>query len=228
MINLVTRRLSVLLNCIIRPGKTLARLKAHFIKVTLLFTIALGLTQAAKAQFSDYVVTTKGDTIKCAINKGQTKYKPVGSKHSEYLDFDEVISYYSADSGKIYHMMVLPYENDEHTVYAEVVLTGKINLYRIYVDQSTSAPIGPSAGPFQFSISTGDKKKPVLYVFKTPGHIESIKTEVFGRLAVTKRNKALDNMLSDNPASHARFTSSDKWDLDSLLELIREYNKTTP
>ena len=110
-----------------------------FVSVNLLIVLILFSAQNANAQFSDYVVTTKGDTIKCTVEKGGSRYKAANMKHYKYFDFDEISAYYSTETGASYRAIVKPYENDEDTGFARVVENGKITLYKFQEHQQSSS-----------------------------------------------------------------------------------------
>ena len=191
-------------------------MKPYYIKISLLLITALIFTQKVKAQYWDYVVTTKGDTIKCNINKYCTKYKSADSKHFKDIDFDHISAYYSTEASALYRAIVKPYENDEDTVYAKVVEKGKINLYQVQEQQSDFSP---------FNTVPQYKTVDIWYISKVLGHIESIKFDVWGNVPVNKRNSAFAEMIKDNKVIYNRYISSEKLSIDVIQELIYEYNK---
>jgi hypothetical protein len=189
---------------------------ANTIKIIMLLVSASAISQTARAQYWDYVVTTKGDTIKCNIDKSRTRYKTADSKHFKDIDFDHISAYYSTDAGALYRAIVKPYENDEDTVYAKVAEKGKINLYQVKEKQSDTSP---------FNNVTQYKTVDIWYISKTPGHIESIKFDVWGTVPVNKRNSAFAEMIKDNKEIYNRYLSTDKTSIEAIQEMIYEYNK---
>jgi len=186
-----------------------------FVGVNLLTVLVFFSAQNANAQFSDYVVTTKGDTIKCTVEKGGSRYKAANMKHYKYFDFDEISAYYSTETGAWYRAIVKPYENDEDTVFARVVENGKITLYKVQEQQPSSST---------FNSIPQYKTVDIWYISKSPGHIETIKFDAWGNIPVNKRNTALAEMIKDNKEVYGEYLSRDKTTIDLIQELIHEYN----
>jgi hypothetical protein len=98
-------------------------------------------TISLKAQYWDYVVTTKGDTVKCTINKSRSRYKAADMKRFKDITFSQISSYYSTETSSLYRAIIEPGENDEDSaVYAEVVEKGSITLYRVHEGEIDESP----------------------------------------------------------------------------------------
>lgn len=191
------------------------------LKAMLIYTILMVFTYNAKAYNfksiiaepdTDYVVTNKGDTIKCSISislLGKMKYSVAGGKSVD-LSPEDIQELYVSRRNLFQHSRVLP--GKDKPEFINIVEVGKIN---IYVKSYTSA-----AG---FGGTTSN----LWYMQKGSGEVILLKTNSVLALKKDDRKSAFEEAISDNKKVYERFLSKKKFTFDNIRSLIHLYNTDT-
>jgi hypothetical protein len=145
---------------------------------TLLFSFILLFTLNANAQTEDYVITTKGDTLKCSISFpliGASKYTLAGGGAKKF-DRDEIKEYYI--TRKDLRKRAVFKEDKTKAEYMTVIENGPISLYEV---------IYTHYNQFGGSYSTTD-----WYVSKNSERVTGLKTS---SLFIGKSKKIVKTIL---------------------------------
>src|SRR3569832_857153 len=98
--------------------------------ITLLLSVVTFCAVFAQQPSFNYVLTTKGDTIKCDFKRpflGKIRYIPVGSDKAIKVTTDDIKEYYTAKDSTLVIAAVLPDETSPE--FLNLLERGKINMY---------------------------------------------------------------------------------------------------
>jgi hypothetical protein len=177
-------------------------------------TLLCGIV-SAYAQTDDYVITTKGDTLKCGISlplMGASKYTVPGSD-AQKLERDEIKEYYI--KRKDLRKRVVFMGDAKKADYMTVVENGAISLYEI---------VYTSYGQYGATSSTTD-----WYVGKGTDRVSALKTSGF-LLGKDRKDRKDDFaiMLKDKPAVYKKYMAEDKFSFNAIRNMVRLYNTGKP
>ncbi|MGZ4001238.1 MAG: hypothetical protein ACXVIY_11440 [Mucilaginibacter sp.] len=184
--------------------------KALSVSVILL-TIPFYHLFAQKPTFN-YVLTIKGDTIKCNFKKpfmGKLRYVPLESDKAIKITTDDIKEYYDAKDSVMVVAAVLPGETSPK--FLDLLERGKINMYeRIVITNS----------------QYGSTTTYYWYVNKGNDLLKELKaTTIFTDGSRKERKKMFSEMIADDEPLKAQFEADSDFGLGRLRYYIRQYNQ---
>ncbi|MGZ3945361.1 MAG: hypothetical protein ACXVJB_10480 [Mucilaginibacter sp.] len=184
--------------------------KALSVSVILL-TIPFCHLFAQKPTFN-YVLTIKGDTIKCNFKKpfmGKLRYVPLESDKAIKITTDDIKEYYDAKDSVMVVAAVLPGETSPK--FLDLLERGKINMYeRIVITNS----------------QYGSTTTYYWYVNKGNDLLKELKaTTIFTDGSRKERKKMFSEMIADDEPLKAQFEADSDFGLGRLRYYIRQYNQ---
>ena len=176
----------------------------------LFFSIVLLFTITAKAQTEDYVITTKGDTLKCSISTpliGANKYTLPGANAKKF-DRDEIKEYYI--TRKTLRKRAVFMGDKSKADYLTVVENGKICLYQIiYINYS------------QYGTTSNTE----WYVGKGSDRVSPLKTSgLFLGKGRKERKDDFADMLKDKQDVYDKYIAEEKFSFNAIQNLVHLYN----
>ncbi len=184
---------------------------------TIAFTIATILTIRANAQqYTDYVITVKGDSIPCNISTpliGNIKYEGGGMTKPEKIKPDAIKEYYIASKKSLSRSVFK--EGTSKPMFMTVVEKGKISLYEMI---NTNYMYGG-----------GSTTTVTWYVGKGSDYVTDFKSS--GLFFAKSRKQRKDNfgeMLKDNQAVYDKYKTEDKFSFKQIQNLVHLYNTGQP
>jgi len=185
-------------------------LKPFFISLALLITLVC--TVFAQKPSFNYVLTVKGDTIKCTFKKpfmGKLRYVPLESDKAIKITTDDIKEYYDTKDSVMVVAAVLP--GDTSPKFLDLLERGKINMYeRIVV---TTSQYG-STTTYYWYVNKGND---VLKELKA--------TTIFTDGSRKERKKMFSEMIADDEPLKAQFEADSDFGLERLRYYIRQYNQ---
>lgn len=172
---------------------------------TSLCCIAVLFTFKAQAQMEDYVITTKGDTLKCNISSslfGAAKYQLSGQFEKKMgADIKE---YYVRRNN--FRNRAVFIGDDKRASFLEVVENGNISLYRIV---------------YRHNYSTTTQ----WYVGKGSDHVSILKSSslLLGKSRKDRKDDFAD-MLKDKPEVYDKYMAEKKFSFNAIQNLVHLYN----
>ena len=165
---------------------------------------------AQKPTFN-YVLTVKGDTIKCDFKKpfmGKLRYVPLGSDKAIKITTDFIKEYYNAKDTVMVAAAILP--NRTTPEFLNLLEWGKINMYQRVV--ITSGYVN--------SITY------YWYVNKGSGLLKELKTTtIFTDGSRKERKKMFSEMIADDEPLKGQFEADNDFSLKRLQYYIHTYNQ---
>ena len=166
---------------------------------------------AQKPAFN-YVLTIKGDTIKCNFKKpfmGKLRYVPLESDKAIKITTDDIKEYYNAKDSVMVVAAVLP--NETSPKFLDLLERGKINMYeRIVI---TSSQYGSTTTYY-------------WYVNKGIDLLKELKaTTIFTDGSRKERKKMFSEMIADDEPLKAQFEADSDFGLERLRYYIQQYNQ---
>lgn len=187
-------------------------MKLSLIKM-LLGGITLLVTFNASAQDQDYVITLKGDTIRCKVSKsifGAFSYETPemnGSKRIKTNDIKEFIR-----KKTIYASVHRDDKNKSE--FMEVVEKGVISLYQVtyysYSQYGSTSTTNWFVG----------KKSDTVSILKTNG--------LFATRSRQQRKDSFSEMLKDKKEIYDKYVAEDKFSFEQIENLVHLYNTGEP
>jgi hypothetical protein len=183
-------------------------------------TLSVGLIQMVVpfctlfAQYPsfNYVINTKGDTIKCDFKKpfmGKLRYMPLGSDKAIKITIDDIKEYYNAKDSAMVVAAVLP--NETSPKFLNLLEKGKINMYEKIV--ITSSQYGSTTTYY-------------WYVNKGNDLLKELKaTTLFTDGSRKERKKMFSEMITDDEPLKAQFEADSDFSLERLRYYILQYNQ---
>ncbi|MGZ3757178.1 MAG: hypothetical protein ACXVAY_12720 [Mucilaginibacter sp.] len=189
-------------------------MKPLFIKI-FIANVLLLVAANTFAQQTDYVITTKGDTLQCDISfplfSSAGKYKVNGSNQSGKLKPDEIKEYYSYRKKTLYRAINKP--GTEKPEYALVVEKGKINLYQQVTQYYNYAVNAYSSNTVQWYVGKGTES---VVELKTSG--------LFFDKSRKERKDDFADMIKDNKIVYDKYMADGKFTFKQLRKLVHLYN----
>lgn len=193
-------------------------MKPLITKTLILMAITL-FAFTAKAQQEDYVITTKGDSIKCKVITpfiGSAKYKVEGTAGSKKIKIDEIKEYSITRNNQTFRSVVIKNAGaffPKKPVFMTVIEKGKINLYEMIY--TTTGANG---------VSTSTK---VWYVGKNTDTVSELKTtSIFSMDSKKDRKDNFQDLIKDNKEVSDKYSSEKKFSFDAIQNLVHLYNTT--
>ncbi len=187
------------------------KLKSGLLVIGLLFGLQFSST-AQESVLNDYLVSVKGDTLKCMLKKvflsSKMKYRTdTTSKYSD-VDPSQFIKYHRQGEEYTNKLAIL----DEKLRYLPIIEEGKINLFeKITVSYNPQTHLSQS--------------KYDWYVAKGTDTLTHLKTNGLLALKSRKERKSeLVQMLADNPAVLEQFYKDESFTFKELRDIIHLYN----
>ncbi|HEX3384475.1 MAG TPA: hypothetical protein VHS53_04775 [Mucilaginibacter sp.] len=186
-------------------------LKPFLVSLTLLI-IPFCRTFAQKPAFN-YVLTVKGDTIKCEFKRpllGKIRYVPVGSDKAVKITTEGIKEYYTAKDTTLVVAAVLPGDTDPE--FINLLERGRINMYEKVV--ITYSRYGSNTSYY-------------WYVNKDNDPLKELKaTTIFTDGSRKERKKMFSEILADNIPLQGQFEADNDFSLKRLQYYIHEYNQS--
>lgn len=184
----------------------------------LVLSILVLFSTDLKAQTDDYVITTKGDTIKCRIltpffvyNGSTKKYKIDGK--SKKIKTDEIQEYYIARTD--YRERAVIVNGKNKLEFLKVVENGIISLYEVVYNNTS--PNGFSTSSVQWFIGKGSNK---VTDFKS--------STIYLGKSRKDRKSYFAELLKDKPQVYDKCMTDDKFSFDEIRNLVHLYNTGMP
>lgn len=160
----------------------------------------------AKAQTDDYVITVKGDTLKCSISFpliGPSKYKVPGGE-SEKLDHAKIKEYYITRKDLLKRVVFMG--DKTKSDFLEVVENGSISLYKIVYNNGKTSTVE-------------------WYVGKASDRVSALKTSgLFLGKSRKDRKDDFAEMLQDKPEVYNKYMAENKFSFNAIQNLVHLYN----
>lgn len=177
----------------------------------LVFSILMLFTISVNAQTEDYVITPKGDTLKCSISFpliGASKYTIPGAK-SKKMDRDEIKEYYITRKDLRKRVVFMGHKSKAD--FMTVIENGKISLYEIVYNHYS-----------QYS----NQSTTEWYVGKSSDRVLALKTSdlLFLGKARKERKDDFSDMLKDKPEVYEKYMAEDKFSFSAIRNLVHLYN----
>lgn len=172
------------------------------------FSFLLLLLSAGLAAQQDHVVLKNGDTIRGVVNdmrKGKLTVETY--TNTVTIDESEVELYYNAEKKETYSLRLIP--GPSRPVFITRIADGVIRMF-VY-------SVSSGYGSTRVTTTTWFAEKDAI-------PLGEIKT---GGLRGGKQDRKdfFRSLIADNPPLLKRFDEEEKYKIDFLEELIREYNK---
>jgi len=185
-------------------------LKPFFISLALLTTPFCAVF--AQNPSFNYVLTVKGDTIKCDFKHpfmGKLRYVPLGSDKAIKVTIDDIKEYYEAKDSTLVVAAVLPDKTTPE--FFNLLERGSINMYeKIVVTYSRY----------------GNTTTYYWYVNKGNDLLKEIKaTTIFTEGSRKERKKMFSEMIADDEPLKAQFEADSDFSLERLRYYIQRYNQ---
>jgi len=196
---------------------------------TFAFVILLLFTLSAKAQNSDYVITTNGDTLACTITTPafvqNGKYKTSGMDKSKQILMSEIKEYYISKDSALFRKVYKRPGKTGSAKFMVVLENGKINLYEEIINTTYMNP-GMNGGMYTNSSTT-------WYLSKGSDTLKAIKNADFSISALFfKSRKSRENefaeMIMDNKKVYDKYLADDKFSFKEVRNLVHVYNTGKP
>lgn len=194
-------------------------------KLTLPALIIIACISSAKAQDSDYIITTKGDTIKGQLNG--RRFKAKGWDKAKRISLDSILETYVAEDDILKRAVYNP--NGTERIFMTVLENGKINLYV----HNEIEPVVGAAYMIPLKVLTptvGAISSPHWYVAKGMNTMEELNVSV-GIISFKPSKKHMDvlaQLITDNKELYNKFISDDKLTLRQVRNIIHLYNTGKP
>jgi hypothetical protein len=173
------------------------------------------------AQRQDYVITSRGDTLKGHfIGK---KFKAYSWDNAKRLDPSDYRETYQVQDNILIRSVFLP--GAEEPVFISVLENGKIDLYQ--VTYSNSYMVSGPNGMWAAGGGSGMR----LYAAKRIDSVKELDYTGSGTLQLKskmKRMTVLSEMLKDNKDVYDKFIAEDRFNVDHIRNLIHLYNTGRP
>lgn len=197
-------------------------MKALAIRLISLFTcILLYAGAAAQERYWDYVITVKGDSIRCNITKpliGALKYRSAQMSKAEKIEIAEIKEFSSA-ANEVHQRAVFK-DSSSKPVYMNVLEKGKISLYSLVI---TTSSYSGSKG-VTTSTSTDN-----WYVAKGSDYVKGFKSSgIFLGESRQSRKDYFGELLKDNPDVYNKYMAEKKFNFKSIRNMVDLYNTGEP
>lgn len=171
----------------------------------------------AQPAYRDYVITTKGDSIRCKVKKpliGNLRYQSEKMSAPEEVTEENIKEYSRSNRTKIYRAVYLG--NFKKPIFMTVIERGKISIYELV---QTNSYYGGAGGTFTNTSQTD------WYVGKNTDTVVSFKTSGFfiGK-SRQERKDMLGEMFKDNPEVYNKYIAEDKFNFKQIRNLVHMYN----
>ncbi|MFI5159079.1 MAG: hypothetical protein ACHQF4_09450 [Sphingobacteriales bacterium] len=172
--------------------------------------LILVISFAAEAQRApcDYIITRKGDTIKCTISKNifsGLRYRVSSKDDYKAVDVNEINEYYTYQNNETFRAFKIP-ETDKVT-FLELLESGKIDLYELKSRHYRSNNI------FWFAAKNDNKL------------IEIKNTLILHPTNADKEN--LIKLISNNVAAVQKINGDKAYSFKNIKDAIHQYNAPT-
>jgi hypothetical protein len=189
-------------------------MKPLFIKL-LLCGITLLIAFNARAQEPDYVITLKGDTIRCKVSRsifGAFSYRVTVVDDSKRIKTNEIKEFNMAKKKTLYTLVHRDDKNKPE--FMEVVEKGKISLYQVtYYSYS------------QYGSTTTTN----WFVGKGSDTVSILKTNgLFATRSRQQRKDSFSEMLKDKKEIYDKYVAEDKFSFEQIQSLVHQYNTGEP
>jgi hypothetical protein len=166
-------------------------------------------TLPSRAQWQDYIVTVKNDTVYGDLQFRFSMPSNLETKQGSYpIDIKSVDSWFSASHKTLARRRVLP--GKKKYIFLPVLESGAISLYAFTTG-------GGANGMATISYYAQKHDSALVEVWTNRGFfVNDNKT----------RRQAMEALIADNPAVKQTFDSDTKYDAIDAQYYIHEYNKT--
>jgi hypothetical protein len=192
------------------------RYKEHM-KISLIktFIFAISMLSAISLKAQDYVITVKGDSIPCKVNKpllGAYKYKGDGMSESVKIKPEVIKEFYFSKRKELYRSVFRDSTSDP--VFMTVVEKGPISLYQFIYSNYNGVTTTTTT---------------VWYVGKNSDNVLELKTTgLFLSEGKQSRKDALANMLADKKDVYDKYKAEDKFSFAQIRNIVHLYNTGKP
>ncbi len=216
---------------------------SRFSTILLVLLIAASTT---KAQSTGYVITTKGDTIRCTVSSNlllsRCRYKTDTSKKAITIEKENIKEFCQPDKDIAFRLLTSPESGQLR--FIRVIERGKITLYeeRILVNKVTDinadnmvAYLGSRHNVNEPGLTTNDHINAYYSNFYAEkgnsGLIVLIKSRILDNLSGSDRKArktAFIQMLADNSAVSQQFLADKEFTADEVRSMVHLYNTGKP
>jgi len=191
----------------------------------ILFLIILTLNAVIDklyAQTEDYVITKKGDTIKCVINKSvwsaNSTYKSPDMAKPQKIYAENIIEFYNSETNTLMRAVRKSEKGDPF--FLALIEGGKIDLYEEVVNQQYS-------NGFTGVTTYNNYKK--WYIAKGTNLVQMLKTSDVSLGAVfvkskKQRESSLTEMIADNKEIYDKYIADNDFSFKEIRHIIHLYN----
>jgi len=176
--------------------------------------------------YSDYVITTKGDTIHCNVDRpliGKPRYQSKTMSKDEKITPDNISEYSYNFFGKLYRAV---YRDDHPTKeFLEVVENGPISIYEIV--RATPGPGVSIATGASLMLSVTSSARD-WFIGKNSDNVHSIKSSLYLMGNHNGRKDEFGEMLKDKPDIYNKYMADDKFTFKQIKNLVHLYNTGKP
>ena len=186
-----------------------------------LLTILLSINASAQ-QYPDYVITVKGDSIRCLISAGATEYTDSATATVEKIKPDRIKEYYDNEQRRLYRAVYI--DDKKSQIYLAYAEKGAICLYYEVTDGSLIHI--RIRGETQYNnvnnILFGGNVKIIWYIGKGPdNHVNSFKGLI---VTGTDRKNEVAPLLKDNPRVYDKFVNENDFSYEKIDKIVHLYN----
>lgn len=194
----------------------------------ILFLIILTLNTVVgklSAQTEDYVITQKGDTIKCVITKSvwsaNYTYKSPEMAKPQKIYVEDIKEFYNSETNTL--VRAVRKSEKGNLFFLALIEGGKIDLYEEVVNQQYS-------NGFTGVTSYNNYKK--WYIAKGANVVQMLKTSDVSLGAVfvkskKQRESSLAEMIADNKEIYDKYITDNDFSFKEIRHIIHLYNTTT-
>lgn len=182
----------------------------------------------ASKPFNDYIVTAKGDTIRCHISKKflsrKMKYTSQGSQDSQNISPDSIKAYYRSEDTTFFASKHLPASHDAE--FVQILEHGKIDLCEFIVHQTSYTGFGQMSSQTYTFWYVGKSDNDSVKLVKTDAII-AFNSKYVGSVSRKQRESNLMDIISDNADLLARYKDVRKstgYDWDLIRAYVKIYN----
>jgi hypothetical protein len=186
----------------------------------------VSLTKTFAQEYPDYVITTKGDSIPCNINKpffGSIRYQGASMTKAQKIEPDAVKEYFRSKNNDL--QRVVYKEDDTDPLFMKVIEKGKISLYQLIITRTTTT----STATTGYGSTTTTNSTKTWYIAKGTDSVKEFKTSaLFASKSRKERKDDFGEMLKDNKAVYNKYIAEDKFSFKQIQNLVHLYNTGQP
>lgn len=183
-------------------------MNTFFSRILFIFLLSMitFIVNAQPKNYWDYIITTKGDTVRCHIDKpliGKAKYQSRTMAKPEKITTDSVREFYYQFDHVYYRAVYI--DSAVQKTFLEIIEKGPITLYEV-------------------ETSNGNTIKTDWYISKNTDTAKSLKSSSYLMGRARLRRDEFGEMLKDKPDIYNKYIADEKFSFKQIQKLVHWYN----